>query len=191
MMRITLGLLAAVVLSACGGPGSMNGTVAGVELPVKDAMFAIIKDQQGKSAGMYLVMADKPDLCATVKANRQPKNLTALLFSMVRYSVTMGNVEVLAPDVGDYTVIKSSPQSGGNYAGAFFTHTDANCTSTLSSDATQASSGLIKLKSLKAEAGGSAAGDFDVTFGAGDKVTGSFNASFCDVTMLQTTPSCE
>lgn len=191
MMRNTLGLVAVVFLSACGGPGSMSGSVAGLELSVKDAMFAIIKDQQGKSAGMYLVMADKPDLCATVKANRQPKNLTGVLFSMVRYSVTMGNVEVLAPDVGDYSVIKSSPQSGGNYAGAFFTHTDANCTSTLSNDASQASSGLIKLKSLKAEAGGYASGDFDITFGAGDKVTGSFNASFCDVTTLSSNANCE
>lgn len=188
MKRVTLGLVAAVFLSACGGPGYMDGTVAGLNLSVKDAIFALIKDTSGTTQGMYLIMADKPDLCATIKANRQPKSLSGVIFSMIRYTDTG---TVLAPEVGDYTVINSTPPRGGSYAGAFFGHTDANCTSTIAQAAATGSSGLVKLTSMKAEAGGSASGTFDVTFGTSDKVKGGFNAAFCDVTSLGNNPSCE
>ena len=188
MKRITFVLAAALVFSACGGPGHMDGTVAGINLSVKDAIFALIKDTSGNTAGLYLVMADKPDLCTTVKANRQPKNLTGLVFSMVQYTDT---ATILAPDVGDYTVVNSTPPRGGRYAGAFFAHTDANCTSTIAPAAGTGSSGLVKLTSLKGETGGTASGTFDVTFGASDKVTGSFNAAFCDVTTLGSNANCE
>ncbi|MEW6432521.1 MAG: hypothetical protein AB1730_13545 [Myxococcota bacterium] len=187
MKRVSLGLVA-VFLSACGGPGSMDGTVAGLNLSVKDAIFALIKDANGTTQGMYLVLADKPDLCATVKANRQPKSLTGVVFSMIRYTDTG---TVLAPEAGDYTVINMQPPRGGSYAGAFFTHTDANCTPTIAPTAATGSSGLVKLGSMKAEPGGFASGTFDVTFGTSDKVKGHFNASFCDVSTLGNNPNCE
>lgn len=187
MTRLALALVA-VVLSSCGGPGSMSGTVAGIKLDVKDSIFALIKNQQGETVGMFLAMSDKTDMCATVKANRQPKNLTATLFSMVRYT-DMGTT--LAPDVGEYTVINAQPPRGGNYAGAFFSHTDTNCTSTIADSAATGSSGIIKLTSLKGEANGYASGSYDITFGASDKVTGSFNAKFCDIQQLPTNPNCE
>jgi len=188
MTRILLGLAVAAVLSACGGPGNMSGTVGGIQLNVKDSAFLIVKNQQGESVGMFLAMVDKPDICATLKANRNPKELTGVLFSMVRYT---DQGTTLAPDVGDYTVISATPPRGGNYAGAFFTHTDTNCTSTISNTAAQGSSGLVKLTSMKAEANGYASGTFDVTFGASDKVTGSFNAKFCELTSLPVNPNCE
>lgn len=188
MKRITFVLAAAVVLSACGGPGHMDGTVAGINLSVKDAIFTLIKDTSGNTTGMFVVMADKPDLCTTVKANRQPKELTGVMFSMVQYTDAAG---VLAPDVADYTVINTTPPRGGHYAGALFAHTDANCTSTIAATAGTGSSGLVKLTSMKAETGGTASGTFDVTFGTSDKVTGSFNAAFCDVQTLGSSANCE
>lgn len=188
MKRITFVLAAALVFSACGGPGHMDGTVAGINLSVKDAIFALIKDSSGNTAGMFMVMADKPDLCATVKANRQPKELTGLMFSMVQYTDT---ATVLAPDVGEYTVINAAPPRGGRYVGAMFAHTDANCTSTIAQAAGTGSSGLVKLTSLKTETGGYASGTFDVTFGSSDKVTGSFNAAYCDVSPGSSTARCE
>jgi hypothetical protein len=188
MKRIAFLWATAGFLVACGGPGHMDGTVAGINLSVKDAIFALIKDSNGKSAGLFLVMADKPDLCTTLKANRQPKNLTGALFSMVHYTDTG---MVLAPDTGDYTVINATPPRGGRYASAFFTRTDANCTPTIAQAAGTGSSGLVKLTSLKSEPGGFASGTFDVTFGASDRVTGSFNAAFCDVTTLGSNANCE
>ncbi|MEW5739348.1 MAG: hypothetical protein AB1938_10505 [Myxococcota bacterium] len=188
MTRITLAVVAVAVFSSCGGPGSMSGTVAGIKLDVKDAIFALVKNQQGQTEGLLIALSDKPDGCASLKANRQPKNLTAVSFSMVRYS-DMGSL--LAPDVGDYTVINSQPSRGGNYAAAYFTHTDTNCTSTISDTAATGSSGIISLKTLKGEANGIASGTYDVTFGASDKVTGSFNATFCDIQNLPMNPNCE
>jgi hypothetical protein len=188
MTRFILGLAAAVVLSACGGPGNMSGTVAGIKLDVKDSAFLLVKNQAGDTVGMFLAMADQPDICGTLKANRQPKNTTAVLFSMVRYT---DQGTTLAPDVGDYTVINMTPPRGGNYAGALFSHTDTNCTSTIAQTAATGSSGLIKLTSMKAEANGYAQGSFDITFGASDKVTGSFSAKFCELSTLPVNPNCE
>ena len=50
----------------------------------------------------------------------------------------------------------------------------------------------IKMTNLKGETNGNASGTFDLTFGGGDKVTGSFNATYCDIRKLPTvTPNCE
>lgn len=186
MKRSVFVVVVTALMSACG-PGSANGSVGGVSLSVADAIFAVIKDDMGKQLGLFVAMADKPNLCDSLKANRQPKSATSLVFAMVRYNAAG---EELAPDVGDYTVVEQVTQAG-NYASANFARTDANCTDTLSPNATVGRSGLVKLSALKSEANGTAQATFDVTFGAGDKVTGSFNAKFCDVASLSASPNCE
>lgn len=187
-MRTMVGFVAAMVLSACGGAGSVNGTVAGISLSVKDSFFVLLRNTLGETAGMMVMMLDKPDACTTFKANRNPKNSTGVAFSMVRYT-DMG--KTLAPDVGEYTVVNGQPSRGGNYVAAYFVRTDSNCTSTVSDAARRGSSGVVKLTSLKGEANGYASGTFDVTFGTSDKVTGDFNAKFCDIQQISDNPNCE
>ncbi len=186
MKRITMALVSMLMMAGCAG--SVNGQVGGVSLSVSDAIFGILKDNSGKSAGMFVIMADKPKICDSLKANREPKQSTSLFFSMLRYTE---NFDTLAPDVGEYTVLDGNVSKGGNYASSAFVRTDANCTNTLSLATSGAKSGLIKLTNLKGETNGSANGTFDVTFGSGDKVTGNFNATYCDISTIQPNPNCE
>lgn len=184
MKRLMLVPMVAMV----GCSGSMSGTVGGISLSVSDAIFAVLKDDAGKSIAAFIVMADKPKICESLKANREPKTATALALTVYRFSAT----DYLAPDVGEYTVVDANPTSAGSYASANFSHTDSNCTNTLANSAANGKSGLVKLTSLKGETNGNASGTYDITFGAGDKVTGSFNASYCDISKLPaTTPNCE
>lgn len=183
-MTLVVGLFAAM-LSGCAG--SVNGTVGGVNLSVADAIFAVLKDDAGKSLAALVFLADKPKLCDSLKANREPKQATSLVLAMARYNA---NGEVLAPDVAEYTV-NNSPTSGGDYATGYFARTDANCTNTLANDAATGKSGLVKVTNFKGDSTGSANGTFDITFGSGDKVSGNFNATYCDISKIQTNPNCE
>lgn len=188
------GLLASVaVLTGCGGPGSVSGTVSGVSLAVQDAIFFIAKDDAGKSQAAVVLLADKPNLCDTFKANRKPKSVTGLMFLLMNVKVEGTAVTALAPDVADYAIVDfSTIKTSGHFGDGAFVKNDANCTDSLASTATGLKSGLVKLTSLKSEASGSAAGTFDVSVGTqADKLTGSFNASYCDLSKLPSNPSCE
>lgn len=177
------------VLSLCAScsPGSFTGTVGGNSLAVADVIFSVVNDDDGKTYGALIVMADKPNLCDTLKANREPKQSNYTSFVLLRTS----DNKLLAPDVGDYTVIKGLPSGNGNSAYADYKHTDANCTNTLSDDASTGQSGLIKISSFKSGTDGAAVGTFDITYGAGDGVKGSFNAHYCDLSKLPANLNCE
>jgi hypothetical protein len=185
MMTLLLGLT--VALSGCSG--SVNGTVAGFSLSVADAIFAVLKDQNGKATGALIVMADKPRICDSLKANREPKSSMGLSIAIARVSA----MDSLAPDIGDYTVLSATqaPMNAGNFAYAGFNRNDTTCTSTIAPEAGSAKSGIVKVTNFKGEANGAANGTFDITFGSGDKVTGNFNATFCDISMVQGNPNCE
>ena len=185
MKRLVTMLVAVAALSGCAG--SVNGTVGGVNMSVSDAIFAVLKNPMGQTVAAIVVLADKPKVCDSLKANREPKQSTSLSIFLARYN---NDGDPLAPDAVEYTV-NNQPTTGGNYSTAFFNRTDANCTNTLSSDASTAKSGLVKVTNFKGDSSGSANGTFDVTFGGGDKVTGSFNATFSDISALGLNPNCE
>lgn len=183
-------MMAVAALAMVGCSGSMNGTVGGVSLNVADAIFAVLKDDSGKSFAAIVAMSDKPKMCETLKANREVKSSTLMVMTMFRYN--SGASEFLSPDVGEYTVVDSLQTNGGNFGNAGFTRNDSDCRQTVAATASRGKSGLIKLTGIKAETNGNANGTFDITFGAGDKVTGNFNATFCDITKLPTAdPNCE
>ncbi|MGV3625450.1 MAG: hypothetical protein ACO1OB_31860 [Archangium sp.] len=185
MARILVAALLAVGMVGCAG--SAEGKVAGHNLAVADAVFATLKDDDGKNLVMLLVMADKPNLCDGLKANRTPKEATSLTMQMVR----VGGGEILAPDVGEYTVRDSLSINMGNNATADFGRQDSSCTDTVANSAGESKSGLIKITNLRAEKGGTANGTYDISFGDG-ALKGSFNASYCDINVLATgNPSCE
>lgn len=181
MKRLMMLMVMAVSLVGCAG--SVNGTVGGLSMSVADSIFAVLKDSSGKTQGLFVLMSDKPKVCDSLKANRQPKSLTSVSMVLFRTNDT----DFLAPDVGDYTVSDGlAGLKAGSHASANFGHTDSNCTDTQSGTTGTGKSGLIKLSALKAETNGVASGTLDVTFGSGDKVTGSFNATFCDISSVST-----
>lgn len=191
MLRKALVTAAAVLAVGCGGPGSFNGTVDGKSLSVEDAVFAPIKSNNGDTVGVALALSDVPDMCAQIKANREPKGATVASFLLLRVG-SDGNG--LAPDVGEFKVTDSfehTPQ--GNFAFGGFSKSDANCNNEIANDHSSAKSGVVKVDALELKKDGSLTGTFDVTFGTqADKVTGSFNAAFCDVSAISDTePNCE
>jgi hypothetical protein len=175
---------------ACGGPGSFNGTVAGKKLDVEDSVFVPVRDGTGKTIGAYLVMADVPDICATLKANREPKGATALILGMMRIGA---DGTFLAPDKGDYAIVDSltSPPRAPIAFGSF-QKSDSNCTNELAESQANARSGLVKIDAIELKEGGSMSGSFDITFGSqGDKTKGTFNAAYCFVPDSATGSNCE
>lgn len=194
MKRITWLVAAMTVISAfsgCGG-GSVNGNVSGISLNVLDSIFVVIKDDAGKTQGVTVLMGDKPNICDTLKANREPKSATTLVFSMFNAKFENGVGSYLAPDVGSYTVIDMPTSIGGQFTFAAFGRTDANCTASLTGAASQGKSGLVKVSQLTASAGGSLTGTFDVSIGTqADKLTGNINAKYCDASKIPDKLNCE
>ena len=90
-------------LSGCGG-GSVAGTVSGISLAAQDSIFFVIKDDAGKTQAVAVVIGDKPNICDTLKANRNPKGATSLSFSLLNVKIENQQASLLAPDVGSYTV---------------------------------------------------------------------------------------
>jgi hypothetical protein len=159
----------------CGGPGSFEGKVAGNELEVEDAIFLTASDDSG--AASALIMTDLNDLCATLKANREPKNGTLVLFVLGRIEGS----EVLLPDKGNYTVVDLEELPPPRFAFGYFSKNDAACRNTIDEERAVAQSGTIEVEEVEYKKDGSMRGEFDVRFGSqNDAVKGTFNASFCD-----------
>lgn len=178
-------------LSGCGG-GSVAGSVSGISLAAQDSIFLVLKDDAGKTQSIVVLIADKPNICDTLKANREPKASTSLAFTLLNVKIENNKGSLLAPDVGSYTVTDQDITASGTFARSSFTKTDANCTQTLTTGATTGKSGLVKISSLNASSSGSLVGTFDVSIGTqSDKLTGTLNARFCDVTKIQANPNCE
>jgi hypothetical protein len=175
------------MLGLVGCAGSADGKVAGHSLAVADAIFDTLKED-GKNVGLIVIMADKPNICDSLKANRQPKGATFMQLTLLRIT----DSEVLAPDVADYTVKEGlgAFTSKGNNAAVEFVRQDSSCATTISGNAGDGKSGLIKLTNLKAETGGTANATFDITFGDGN-LKGGFNAQYCDLSSLSNSPNCE
>ncbi len=153
-MSFRIALLAAVTVLAvgCGGPGSFNGKVDGKELAVEDAIFAPVKGSDGKVTGVAVILSDVPDLCAAVKANRDPKGATIAQFAMMR--IASDGSAVLAPDVGDYG-ITDNPFSakGGNIAFGGFIKSDLNCANEVASDRALARERTVKIETIELQGG--------------------------------------
>jgi hypothetical protein len=178
---------AALFVALTGCPGSVSGTVSGISLGVADTLFYVEKDTAGKTIAFDVILADKGSVCTTLKANRLPKSSTSITLGLFRLAE---DLTFLAPDIGDFTVIDSTPTKAGNWAIASFSHLDANCTNTLSKSASSGKSGLVKVTGVNAANNGSIAGTFDVSFGS-DRVTGSFSGAYCDLASVPNNPSCE
>ncbi len=183
-----LSLLAAVAI-AVSGCNSFNGRVAGKELAVQDALFFNYLIN-GQTVGATIILADRPRVCDSLKANRIPKNSNFAAITTFRVT---SNGSIVPPDTGDYTVTTVLTPSAGNFAYGQFNALDANCNQTLPDTSNQATSGLVKVTSYRPSEGGGMAGTFDITWGSqSDKSTGGFNATYCNLsTNFPSNPNCE
>jgi hypothetical protein len=161
MKRLTL-----LLLCACGpsGPGQFNGTVQSNTLRVADAVYLM---------GQEVWLTDHIDLCALLQKNTYPKGGTLVKIAAHPVATT-----------GDFTVAESGAL---DHTISFeFLKLDATCNTSVSAPATAGTATLTT-----ADAMGNASGTFDVTFGSADKVTGTFNATYCNAMTSYPSPTCE
>lgn len=179
--------LALCAVAGCGG-NSMTGTVKGVSMNAAEAIFAVLSDA-GPGQGMFILVSDKTGLCERMKANKPPKDAT-LLAMLLGVIDAAGHGQALVK--GTYNVKPVSPGVSGNVAISQFSKLDSTCNSTLGDTPPTGTSGTVSLSNFEAKDGGSASGNFDMNFDS-DHVTGTFSASYCDVTTLSTgkSPTCE
>lgn len=190
-MRTTLIAVAAVTLSACAG-NSFDGKVAGESISIKSAAFLVSKDSNGNPQTASVYIADVEGGCDYIKSNRQPKSGTYVLFSLINRD---SDGKAIAPTQGDYTVIDplslNALTTKGLLGYSVFVKNDTSCTNVLAAKNSDSKSGVIKVGSYKAEAGGNISGSFDITYGdQADHISGGFNAEYCDATFT-TSPNCE
>src|SRR5689334_9675027 len=101
---LVLSALALPALVACGGPGSFDGTVNGITMSVKDAVFLTPKDGNGNVVGLVLSMSDQPGLCASLQAQQVVHDSTNFVASLSEFS---GGGQV-PPTPGDFPVYNGS-----------------------------------------------------------------------------------
>jgi hypothetical protein len=133
--------------------------------------------------GATLALTDTADICADEKAGRERQNATYALISVFRTTGSAGGWTFLSPDRATYTVVIDSNQAPPpNFATTLFWKNDANCNNVVADPYSWGQSGTVDVESIAFKPDGSMTGKFDITFGSQlDKVTGTFNASYCDV----------
>lgn len=174
-MKRILAVLVVAGVTACGGPGSIEGKIDGKTFEVNDAIVASSEDT------VMIALVNLTDACSSLKSKTEPKNLSGLMIMLAGFDsagkprpVVAGEYEVV-----DFDKITTHPP---RVAAAFALKTDGQCKDTIEDDRAEAVSGTVKLTSIDLKAGGSAEGTFEFVFGPQkDKVSGSFGASYCKV----------
>jgi len=174
--RSSIGVVAALALAGCGGPGSFQGTVDGLTLAVKDSLFLAYNPGGDQLALLVLLMTDKPGLCEAMKAGNIFSNTT---YFQAALGDSLSDPSALPPP-GDFIVTNGfAPPARFTFATVF--RTDASCGLPASVDGHD---GTVSVRQYRAQSGGSMTGTFDATFGTFEPAghaTGDFNADFCDV----------
>jgi hypothetical protein len=176
MKNTTVGMalaLAGVALVGCGPGNSVHGSVGGNSLAAVDAI-SLTYPVTSTETGAVVLVSDKGNLCQTLKAGHQPASWTLLELIVIKLD-TATSTASLTP--GTYAYVGQPTQPGSYSAGAFM-KSDATCKATSSTTTTTA--GTVTLTTANLAPSGRLTGSFDLTLGA-DKITGSFDAPFCDV----------
>jgi len=169
-----------VLSSACNSPGSIR-TSDGKSIPVQSAAFVPALDNAGRMTSAMIILADEPEVCRALRSGREPKKMEGLQFLVL----SLSDRSLLAPDIGEYTVITSEPQRAGNYAIGQMMKTDLNCNNTIPAADAVLRSGFVSIDKLETGREGFASGTFDATYGRGIDVKGRFTAEYCEVTTTQ------
>jgi hypothetical protein len=179
-------LLAAVLcgaLAACGGAGSVSGSVAGSGVTVHDAIATL-------SAGplVTIFISDEPNICANALTSQRVHDSTTL-------TLVLGHSLGKDFATGDYEIVQDITQllsANKLLASASFNKTGATCQDQLTASASLATAGKVTVTGIDLKAGGKTEGHFDLAIGTqADRLTGSFSAQFCDLSNKTGTNVCQ
>jgi hypothetical protein len=175
-MRLVV-VCAMVAATACGGSGgpasgsaTFAGSIAGQSLSPRDATSGNLSFSPSGVPGQAAVIAitSAAGFCPMLSAGKEPKSTQYLVLTAFRLQPNYSAIPPPAP--GTYTVGALALEN----AVALFAATDGSCQLVATSQAA-ATSGAITFTSV----GSRYAGSYDLTFGFGDHVTGTFDAPAC------------
>jgi hypothetical protein len=175
--RTVFAASALVAALACGGgssstsgSASISGTIRGQSMSAKDATAANLSFNATGRGGSAAVIGitSAAGICPQLTSGKEPKSTQYLVLSAFR--LQPDGSAAPPPSAGVYPVGALTIEN----AVAVFAATDAACHDTVASDSV-ATSGNVTFTSV----GSRYAGTFDLTFGFGDHVTGTFDAPMC------------
>ncbi len=183
-------VIVALSLSGCESFNSTSGSVAGFSLSPRDVMFLNLA-YGGSTPALELFVSNTANLCRDFKDNRQPKNSTFMVLTLVEYEVpAQGAATAKTPTAGEFRIAPGGVATqSGRYMTGRFDSLNSNCGSLVASTAGTLTAGSLTVKSFDASAGGLLKGSFDLSFGS-DRITGQLNATWCDAPSLPSTPQC-
>ncbi len=153
-----------------GGSGTFSGSVGGRSLVPRDATAATLSFGANGVPGRAAVMAitSAAGICPLLAGGKEPANTQYLV--LTAFQLQPDYSAAPPPKPGTYTVGALAIES----AAAVFAATDASCHLEPTSGAV-ATSGATTFTSV----GNRYTGSYDLTFGFGDHVTGTFDAPVC------------
>lgn len=175
--------------AGCGGPGSLQGTVGGKPVQVKDAVFLVQGQSSYLPGAVVVVLSDQPGLCEAVRNGHWPRESTLVQLVLARKETTGQWGEV---GTGPYAVIPSVTsldKASGAIAAGYVVRHDSACANELSAAQAAMHSGTVKVESY---ANGTFAGSLDLSVGAQrDQLGGHFAARYCELETLPAPTTCE
>ncbi len=191
MSKLSLVCCAALAAASCGKKtigGSTSGTVAGLGLTVKSAVFAPLSvpadlAKIGVQHVTAFVLADAADICGDAAAKAlQPNQQYLLMAAAAPVSGVMGKgvYNVLDPNAvmkGDPAAIAALLRGSALVS---LQRGDASCKNSLSPEQSIAVSGSVTVSEYEEKTDGTAEGSFQLSMGeAGEALGGSFTATYC------------
>jgi len=171
MSRVHEVIAATGLLLGCGSPaGSLDGSVKGHEVAVKEALFAQLPDGE-----LFIAAANQENLCAILNGDQAPvKEMDLLEISLA--NLNSAGVDPIVDGTYEYLATYiTGPVIQGHWAYAILFWTDG-CNPYIP---LSPSSGTVTLESLGApQAGAQTVVSVDLNFG-GEHLQGELKATFC------------
>lgn len=169
--------------SGSSGNASVNGTVQGVSLSAKDAVFANFA-MEGTRRDAVLITS-YADGCGKSKNNDVVPDSQTLLLVLVDQDV---NGSLLPASPGVFPI--GIPTNGQRSAAAVFQAFDGTCAPTLDATASHAVAGTVTLETVDLN-NDDVDGSFDLQFTAGAHLTGRFLSGVCAIPTSLPDPICK
>jgi hypothetical protein len=197
---VVVGVL--TVLSWACADNSVSGEVAGVSLDAAESVAVLERTTHPRQDGgtdhlvsLFVGLTDQAGFCDRLTRNVLAPEGRILAFRLLR----TGDEADVALSPGDYALMKVDPQEAasmealrnaskaGVVVGGVLTASDAQCEDRLTAAQSVASSGQVSIEVLDET---HVAGEFDLTFPGGERLTGRFDAPFCLFTKSDQPAAC-
>ena len=163
-----------VFFCACGGPGSVDGTVRGQAVPINDSISAAVTVTAGTAqfhAG-EVVMGNAGSLCKDVAGRIEHPNEKVLVIAMFDVNGASLTTPVAT---GTFAIYQQGTNPPAHAATLSVSVNDATC-NTIDAQSAKATSGTVTLEHIS---GNVFSGKYDVVMDSGDHITGDFDPEGC------------